>query len=252
MPTLGLTHGNGRTSHYDPLLNPTFTTNLWKSCPLLEYIHDPSIGVLLDENFVSYNAAATTGDYVLTQATAGTGAISTAAPGVFELDCNSTTQGQGAQVQRAKSAFVPAAGKHIWAEWKFKVVDTFDKVQLFVGLAEIDTSIIASGAISTSNHVGLYIATAGAGVATLAGAKAAAATTKTLVTIAEATYIRFGLYFDGVTSVQGYINGVSVSTALLATANVPIVALYPSLVCQTDDTNDPILHVQGYRIFQLK
>jgi len=34
------------------------------------------------------------------------------------------------------------------------------------------------------------------------------------------------------------------------TANIPIVAVYPTFVCQTDGTNDPIMHIQGYRVFQ--
>lgn len=251
MPTRGFTDAGGRVSTYDPELSSGYTSNLWRTCPLAEYRHDPSIGVLLDEPWVSYNAAATTGDYVGTQATAGTGAISTAAPGVLEVDCNSTTQGQGFQIQRTKSVFIPAAGKHIWAEFKFKVVDTYDKVQLFVGLAEADTSIIASGSISTANHVGLYGAASNAGTMVLAGSKASTATTTTGTAIAEDTYIKYGLYFDGVTSVTQYINGVA-SSNTLATANIPVVALYPSFVCQTDGTNDPILHLQGYRIFQLR
>lgn len=252
MPTRGYTDpGTGRASHYDPILSSGYSVNLWKSCPLLEYQFDPHVGVLLDERWQSYNAASTTGDYVGTQATAGTGAISTAAPGVLEVDCNSTTQGQGFQIQRVKSAFVPAAGKHIWAEFKFKVVDTFDKVQIFVGLAESDTSIIASGAISTANHVGLLGIASNAGTLVLAGAKASTATTTTGTAIAEDTYIKYGLYFNGVTSVTQYINGVA-SSSTLATANIPVVALYPSFVCQTDGTNDPILHLQGYRIFQLR
>lgn len=251
MGTKGLTHGNGRTSVYDPLINPTYTAGLWRSCPLAEYIHDPSIGSYLNESWQSYNPTATTGDYVLTQATAGTAAISTAAPGVLELDCNSTTQGQGVQLQRAKSAFVPAAGKHIWFECKVKVVDTYDKIQFFAGLAEIDTSIIGSGAISTSNHIGWLCATGAAGVASFAAAKAAAATTKTGTTLAEATYVKLGFYVNGVTNVDQYVDDVLINSTVL-TANIPIVALYPSFVCQTDDTNDPILHIQGYRVFQLR
>src|SRR4051812_40238454 len=80
---------------------------LWGNCPLANWLLNPSIGVHLIEDWQNYNAAATTGDYVLTQATQGTGAISTAAAGTLELDCNSTTSGQGAQIQRAKSAFLP-------------------------------------------------------------------------------------------------------------------------------------------------
>lgn len=252
MPTKGfVTPGSRRVSMYDPTLSSAYTSGLWKTCPLLEYLFDPFIGVLLDEGWQSYDPEATNGDYVLTQATAGTGAISTAAPGVLELDCNSTTQGQGVQLQRVKSAFVPAAGKHIWFECKVKVVDTYDKVQFFAGLSEIDTSLISSGANSSANHIGWEIATGGAGALTFAGEKAGARGTATSTSIAEATYITLGFYVEGVTSIQQYINGVATGSAI-ATANIPIVALYPSFVCQTDDTNDPILHIAGYRCFQLR
>ena len=251
MPTRGYTEPGGRCSHYDPTLTTTHTTNLWKTCPLMEYFFDPHLGVLLDEQWQSYDPEATNGDYVLTQATAGTGAISTAASGVLELDCNSTTQGQGVQIQRVKSAFLPAANKHIWFECKLKVVDTYDKVQLFAGLSEIDTSLIASGANSSANHIGWEIATAGAGALTFAGEKAGARGTATSTSIAEDTYIRLGFHVNGVTSIQQYINGVATGSEI-ATANIPVVALYPSFVCQTDDTNDPILHLQSYRVFQLR
>jgi hypothetical protein len=252
MPTRGYTDpGTGRASHFDPTLTSGYSVGLWNSCPLLEYLHDPMIGFMVDERWDSYNAAATTGDYVGTQASAGTAAISTAAPGVLEVDCNSTTQGQGFQIQRAKGAFVPAAGKHVWFECKLKVVDTFDKVQLFAGLSELDTTLIASGANSSANHIGWEIPTAGAGALTFAGEKAGARGTATSTSIAEDTYIKLGFYVNGVTSIQQYINGVATGSPI-ATANIPVVAVYPSFVCQTDDTNDPILHLMGYRVFQLR
>lgn len=251
MPTRGYTDpGTRRVSHYDPTLSTVYSSNLWKTCPLLEYLHDPMIGVLLNESWQSYNAAATTGDYILTQATAGTAAISTAAPGVLELDCNSTTEGQGVNLQRAKSAFVPAANKHIWAEFRVKVVDTFDKIETFIGLSEIDTSIIASQANSSANHIGWQCVTDD-GVLLFTGEKAGAGATRAAATLAEDTYINLGFYVNGVTEIEQYINGVKTGTNT-ATANIPIVAIYPSFVCQTGDTNDPILHIAGYRIFQLR
>jgi hypothetical protein len=250
MPSKGLT-SSGRVGVYDPAINPTFYTGLWKTCPLMEALHDPSVAVVLNDQFTDFDPEATNGNWVVTQATAGTAAISTAAPGVLELDCNSTTQHQGVQAQRVKSAFVPAANKHIWFETKFKVVDTYDKVQLFAGLSEIDTTVIASGALSTSNHIGWKCLAAAAGVLTFDSEKATAAGTSTAATIAEDTYITLGFYVNGVTSVTQYVNGVQTGTAI-ATANVPIVALYPTLVCQTDGTNDPILHVQYVRCVQLR
>lgn len=244
--------GTGRVSHYDPSLSTTYATgSLWRTAPMLEFLHDPAMGVLCDECFQDYDPEATNGNYVFTQATAGTGAISTVDSGAFILDCNSTTQGQGVQIQRVKSPFVPAANKNLWFECKVKVTDTFDKCQFFAGLAEADTSIIGSGAISTANHIGWLMAASAAGTATLAGEKASAAGSGATTVIPEDTYVRLGFYVEGVTSVTGYVDGVAQSTTL-ATANIPIVALYPSFVCQTDGTNDPIVTIQGYRVFQLR
>jgi len=250
MASRGHTTGGGRIAVYDPSLSSDFAANLWKTCPLQEYLHDPSIGVLLDEQWVSYDDTATTGDYVTTQATTGTAAISSAAPGVLELDSNSTTATQGVQVQRAKSCFLPAANKHIWAEWKFKIVDTYDKAEIFVGLSEIDTTIIGTSANSSANHIGWQCVTDD-GVLLFTSEKATAGTTSACATIAEATYIKLGFYVNGVTSIQQYVNGVATGTAH-ATANIPIVAVYPSFVCQSGATNDPIMHLMGYRIFQLR
>jgi hypothetical protein len=230
-------HGSGgNLSFRDSTYSPSFGSSLWESAPVLPALCDPTVGVLLREDWQNYDATATTGDYVLTQATTGAAAISTARPGVLELDSNSTTSTQGATLQRAKSAFVPVAGSEIWAEFQFKVVDTFDKVELFVGLSELDTTLIASSLNSSANHIG-WECVSDDGVLVFAGEKA------------EDTWITVGFYVNGVTSIQQYVNGVATGTAL-ATANVPIVALYPSFVCQSAGTNDPILHLRPYRVFQ--
>lgn len=251
MPSRGFTHpGTRRTSTYDPTLSTDYASNLWADCPLAEYAHDPSIGVLLDEPFTSYDATATTGDYVLTQATTGAAAISTAAPGVLEIDSNSTTAAQGANVQRVKSVFVPAAGKDIWFEASFKIVDTYDKAEIFVGLSDVETAIIASSANASDNHIGWQCVTDN-GVLLFTAEKAGTGATAAAATIAEATYIKLGFKVTGVTSAQQYINGVAVGTAH-ATANIPVVALVPSFVCQSGGTNDPIMHLKALRVFQLR
>lgn len=228
-----------------------YKNGVWFNCPLKEYMFDHRIGFLLDERWHSYNAASTTGDYVLTQATTGTAAISTAAPGVLELDSNSTTATQGATLQHNKAMFLPASGKDIWGEWEFKIVDTYDKAEVFVGLSELDTTLIATSANSSANHIGWEI-TNDDGVLLFAGEKAGTRGTKTAATIAEDTYIRLGFHYDGTEdTVQQYINGVATGTAI-ATANIPKVALYPSFVVQSGGTNDPIMHIKGFRIFQLR
>lgn len=252
MPSRGYTDpGTRRVSHYDPDLSADYAGNLWKTCPLLEYMFDPSIGVLLDETFQSYDPEATNGDWVLTQAVAGTGAISAVDIGTLVLDSNSTTDTQGVQVQRVKSLFLPVAGTKIWMEWENKIADTPPFCQYFGGLSEIDTTLIATSLNSSANHIGFETVSED-GIIIGAGEKAGTrGTVAALHTAVDDTWVKFGILVDGITSIQFYVNGAATGAAL-ATANVPVVALYPSFVCQTAGTNDPILHVRGLRVFQTR
>lgn len=245
-------HKAGMRSVYNSGLNAAHhQQGLWQTCPLQEYLHDHTIGIHFLEEWHGYDAEATVGDYVLTQATTGTAAISTAEGGVLELDSNSTTSTQGATLQHNKFCVLPAASTEIWAEFEFKIVDTYDKVELFVGLSELDTSLIAASANSSANHIGWECVTDN-GVLVFAGEKGGARdTASTAATIAEATYIKVGFYVNGVTSITQYINGV-VTGDTIATANIPVVAIYPSFVCQSAGTNDPIMHLRSYRIFQTR
>jgi hypothetical protein len=253
MPTRGhQSVGGNRSSFYDPAIQAAHTSGLWQTCPLLEYLHDPTIGTLLDYQGNSYDAAATTGDFVLTQATAGTAAMSTTSPGTLLVNAGSTTATHGANVQRVKSAFIPAADKHIWAEWNISVTGITNlNVELAVGLAEIDTTVLAASAISTVNHILFESCTDDGGVLFNSMKASAGNTPAAAHTLVSGTKVKLGFYVDGVTSAQAYVNGVATGTAV-ATANVPIVALYPTLVCQSGGTDSPVLAVHGFRIFQLR
>lgn len=253
MPTRGnIDVGTGRSSFYDPNLNGSyFKSGVWSTCPLLEYMFDPSIGVLLDYSGTNYDPEATNGDYVLTQATAGTAAMSTTEPGTLLINSGSTTSTHGANVQRVKSAFVPAAGKDIWAEFNVSFTGVGNlNVETAIGLFEIDTTVISSSAVSTSNGIG-WTSVTDDGVLLFDCEKATAAATRAATTIVSGTKVRLGFYVNGVTSITQYINGVATGTDT-ATANIPIVALYPTFVCQSGGTDQPILAVHGYRIFQLR
>ncbi len=253
MKTKGFTQA-GVSSFYDPTLSTTYaTSSLWRDCPLLAYMFDPSIGVLYDEPFGSYDA---TNDWTLTAATSGTGAIDTATyPGALKLDAGAVTAAQGVNLQRLKQMILPAAGKDIWAEFNIVLTATTPPVtkgQIYVGLAASDTTIIAAGSQSTNNRIGWQIETAGLLQMTFTADKAGAATTKTGPLLVDATKIRLGFRYDGTAdTVQQYVNGAALGTAV-ATANIAKLAMYPSFVCQADGTDRPNLYLLNYRIFQLR
>lgn len=235
-----------------PLIDRTaFRNGVWFNAPLVEHGFDPSIAVLLDEQWNRYDAAATTGDYTLTQATAGTAAISTTMQGVLSIDSGSTTATQGANVQRLKAGFVPAANKSIWAEFqvKFTGVGALN-VETFVGLAASDTTVIASSAVSTNNRIG-WSSVTDDGVLLFDSDKAGTGTTAAATTIVSDTWVRLGFVYDGAAdTLQQYINGVATGSAI-ATTHIPKVVLYPTFVCQSGGTDQPVLHVRPYRIMQL-
>jgi hypothetical protein len=242
----------GRVSVYDPDINPTHVTGLWRTCPLQEAVCSPKIGVLLDEDFVDYDATDT---YVATAATTGTAAIDTATPGTLKLDAGATTAAQGLNLQRTKACFVPAANKSLWFETRVTLsaaTPPVTKAQIFIGLAASDTTIIASGSQSTNNRIGWQIETAGNLTSVFTVDKAGTGTTATGHTFVAATAVNLGFYYDGVAdTVQQYINGVATGTAI-ATTYIPKLAIYPSFVCQSDGTDRPLLYVHGYRVFQLR
>ena len=190
-----------------------------------------------------------TGEWTVTQATAGTFALGDAARGVALLDCDSSTVAQGANVQLGGTAgetILPAAGKIIIVSARLKFVDTASGPEFFFGLHETDTSIIAASALSGSNYVGFSSITDDK-VLLACGAKAAAADTNTGTTMVEDTYALLEMKIIGVTKVEFFVDGVYLGSASdLATANIPIVEIRPSFVCQSDGAVDTIVHIDTF------
>lgn len=232
-----------------------FKAGVWGNAPVVERLFDPGIAVLLDDQFQFFDTTATTGDWVSTQATSGTAAVDVTQPGSLLLDAGATTANQGIQVQRLKSPFVPAANKSIWAEFAITLTAAtppVTKAQLFVGLAESDTTIFASGSQTTANHIGWRINTGGLLATTFASSKASTETTQTGVTLVDATKVRLGFRYDGGSdTITRYVNGVLTGTAI-ATANIPKVVLYPSIACLSDGVDRPKMLVSGFRVMQLR
>jgi hypothetical protein len=247
MASRGYHMPSGQVSVYSPTLSTDFTSNLWRTCPLIEYLHDPQIGVLYDESFTGYD---TTNDWTATHVTTGSEVISTTVPGALLLDAGASTAHQGTQTQRLKTAFVPASGKDIWFECQ-ALVGTALTIETFIGLAASDTTIIASGSMSTNNRIG-WTSVTGDGVLLFDCDKAGTNTTQAAVTLSITVWHKLGFYYDGTAdTITQYIDGVATGTAV-ATADIAKLVIYPSIVCQASGTTQPTLTVRGLRVFQLR
>ena len=247
MATKGYRTAGGIVSFYDPAVQTLHQSGLWKDCPVLESLHDPSILVTYFDDFHKYDPSAT--NLILTQATSGTCVPGVLANGVLTIDAGAATDGQGVNLQLAGVDFFPAAGKTLWFETRVK--DSFITGDLFFGLAELDTTIIASSAMTTANHIG-YKTLTGDGIMLGEGAKASAVgTTAGLVTITAATYTKLGFKVNGVTNIDWYVDNVLVDSTLL-TANIPVAGLTPSIVVHATGTNRDVVDVDYIKIAQLR
>jgi hypothetical protein len=217
--------------------------NIWSQSPLTQL----SVGGI-DEGFGIIDDFLTFDDenkWVLTQASAGTAALDVAAKGgVLLLDSASSTNNQGVQIQlggaAGASSFIANANSKIYYEARVKIADIGSTTcQMFAGLAIVDTSVFASAANSTANHIGFEaINTTAMGIhSEKAGSRSS---TAAVHTVADDAYVKLGFVVDGLTKITPYVNGVAKDAI---TTNIPIVALTPSFVCHSSGTTDPIVHV---------
>lgn len=197
------------------------------------------------DDFVSFNDES---PWIVTNATSGTAILADAKGGVLDLDSAAAVDGQGVQIQyggaTGAASFVPNANAKIYFEARVKVTDIgtsgSDTCDLFVGLAEVDTTVVASGANSTDNHIG-FEHVDDDGAVDFHSEKAGSRSSSSAVhTLSDGTYVKLGILVDGVSKITPFVNGVA-GTAI--TTNVPIVALTPTLVCQSAGTTDPIMSV---------
>lgn len=222
-----------------------FSPAIWESCPVNQIRNGTIEGAIFEDSFSDL----TKYTWTATQATAGTWALDTTNPGVALADCNSTTVTQGINVQAASGlGFVPKASSYIWYEVRLKATDIATGPEFFAGLAEVDTTIIGTSAVSTANHLA-FTSVTDDGVLLLNGEKATAGNTEAGTTLVEDTWVKLGLLVNGVTTCTGYVDGVALDDALV-TANIPIVNLVPSFVCQSDGATDSIVHVEKVRVVQ--
>ena len=242
----GLGSAGPQLNFTDDLLSPARGTSLWQSCPLLAIMMDPSVGNFFLDHFHALTKSSE--DWILTQATAGTAVAGALAGGVATLNAGAVTDGQGPQIQNAGTEFIPAAGKNLWFETKVKVSHITG--DFFFGLAELDTTLVASSALTISNGIGFESFT-GDGVLVASSEKATVRGTVAAVhTLVAATYVKLGFIIRGVDSVEFWINGVPHATMLL-TANIPVLALTPSFTVHATGTDQAVLDIDYVQCVQL-
>ena len=223
-------------------LSPT----MWHQAPLTQILSgDLGEGFAIIDDFLTFNDES---PWIVTNATAGTAALDDAKGGGVLLDSASTTDNQGVQIQfggaAATESFLPSAAAKIYVEARIKVADIgtsgSDTCNLLFGLTEVDTTVLASGANSTANHIAFEHLDDDGNLDFHSESSGSRSSSSAVDTLSDGTYFKLGFIVDGTSSVTPYINGIA-GTAI--TSNIPTTELTLSLVCHSAGTTDPILHV---------
>lgn len=237
--------------------------NLWGDCPRDEIDHDFGNGFSFSDDFITMPEA----KYEVTQVNNGTFHKISGHAGIAEADSGSTTTGDGVNVQLAgdeagttggRGVFIkPSANTIIWMETRLTLTTVSTAPQFFWGLAQDDTALITGGAtviMDTTDCIGITTVDASNGTALALlpyGEKnGTAARSTTIGTAVDATTHKLGMKITGITKAECWFDGVKLaSTSNIAAANIPIVAMTPSFVFQTDGTTQPVATIDWWSYY---
>lgn len=253
---------NGNLQFFDKELNSDYPIGVWADCPVLAMQSDPSIGYVLEEDFLDFWDVTdadppTMNGYTAAQDTSGGIAVVTdGIGGELTLDCESTTQHQGITLVKDNPMFKCAANKDLWFEARFKVSDDPSKCQIFVGLANTDTDLMPSGDIDEANNdfLAFAIETGGGTSLKFTACKDGTQKSDTVATLTDNTYVRCGFKVLGTDTIKVYVNDVEQTLSNVTSDYIPTTdVMTPSFVCQSDGgSKDPILYIDYYKVAQLR
>lgn len=249
-----LNDGTKTSCDFNPVvtsMRPTYGTaagrgpspNVWTTCPMLDYMLDPTQGMVYFNDFQGgyalANGQANTylGDGVsgFTGATAGStiASLTTDPNGVAVLASTTDNESVGISVLGSKNIagqFVITAGKKSWFETRIKFVNITDaKIGAFIGFAQEgllaeDGILSDADAMADVDYLGFVRIAADGDKLDLTyntNGGAAGVVQEDAVTVAADTWVKVGIYCDG-TNIHFYADGVEVGTAVaVAATEVP-------------------------------
>jgi hypothetical protein len=204
---------------------------------------DPSYG-----SFVLNNLSAMTST-LTGSGTVGYIAGPTGFGSILEVDSVSTTDGEGVNAQWLGHGFFPRAGMVACASGMMRFSDIATEPEFLFGWATIDTTVIATDAVSATDWAGLVSLTAD-GIVLFGsddGTEDVGATTIytmiDAVTVTDGTeWVNFDLRWTVGEKFEVYVDGVLKDVSDVAITAEPDGFVVPTLVFNTSGTVDPVLH----------
>lgn len=226
---------------------------IWEGVPLLDIMLNPQLGFVYFDDFLG-QIDVTNDDGWALDISAGSGTISpltTDQGGVMQISSVGSTEDDSINAQLTNCSFLPAAGTKIYFEARVNMVNATE--QFFIGLAEVDTTLLASGALdNVVCKCGFYHQHDDTDdkLSAVCSDDASEEIDADVVANVDNTYIKLGFIIDGVTKVTYYADGVEVASCV-DTSDLPNEVMCLSLFagCQAAAG---VMHVDWIRIAQYK
>lgn len=224
---------------------------IWDDSKVLEAMLDPTVGFYYFNDFLG-EIDGTTGDgWTLTQSNS-TGKISGLATdqgGVLVVESEGTVADDSINAQLTNCLFKPAAGVTIRFEARVKMTDATQ--QFFLGLAGVDTTLMASGVVDdVVDKCGFFhhAASTDNKISSICSRTSEDDITADVAANADNTYVKLGFIINGLTSVEFYVNGVLVETGATAAA-IPNAVMCLSAFAGFESAAG-VMHIDWVRILQ--
>jgi len=245
-------------------------SSAWRNIDVASIKNDRSQGDYfkfspLERGWTDLTSNGSNGQATLVQATAGQAVINDAAEGGWvQVDCNSTTDNQGATLFFPAAVVMPAADRTIVIKGIMRVRDIGSTgLQMFFGLllSTLDTTPVTADAPASgaTDYVGVYT-TGNTGTAGVMKFAAEDGGTQSLSTVAFHTFldgdvvtdgteiVKIEIRINGTRDLELWVDGVQAQHDVAASAIPEDTALRLALACICSTTTDPILEVKDIEV----
>lgn len=227
--------------------------NIWEDVDVLDLILNPQHGIYYFDDFLGLHDPTDDDGWALTQsnATGTLTVLTTDQGGVLQITSVGALADDSLNAQLTNCNVKPAAGTKIYFEARVNMTDATQ--QFVIGLAEVDTSLMAAGVLDDVVDKVVFYHEAASTDNKISAASSNDASEEKDTDVAanvDNTYVKLGFVIDGLTRVDYYVNGVNVGNCV-DTNDLPNEVMCLSLFAGYENAAG-IMHIDWVRIAQVK
>jgi hypothetical protein len=243
---------NNNMGFWDEVYNANYeTASIWTTCPLLTILQDPYAGTIFYDDFQKFDIG-THWTSTETEGGAGDAALDIAdGVGGYLTILNDALDDDSVELQWHKAtesgeAWALTAGKPLWFEAKL-AIDDATQSDFLIGLCVTDTAAI--DAVSDGVFFQKDDGDANIDYNSTGTGGAAAVDTDSGVDAANGIFVRYGIVWDGTSTVTFFLDGVVVGTDA---TDVPTTELTLTIAVQNGEAVAKTLTVDYVKIVQMR